>query len=138
VVLLVGDDHGVVLGYRQAMDHRPARRWRDARLRPWMTDGLLGVAVAAVQLLMLALGVNQGGPVPYTEPNALAVLLILAQGLPLAWRRRRPLLVFAVVLAANTAYYAIAFPPASSTSVCPSRCSPWPPSAASGPRCWPA
>jgi signal transduction histidine kinase len=86
-------------------------RWRDARLRPWVTDGLLGVAVAAVQLLMLALGVNRGGPVPYTKPNALTVLLILAQGLPLAWRRRRPLLVFAVVLAANTAYYAIAFPP---------------------------
>jgi signal transduction histidine kinase len=76
-----------------------------------MTDGLLGVAVAAVQLLMLRLGVNQGGPVPYAEPNALTVLLILAQGLPLAWRRRWPLLVFAVVLAANTAYYAVAFPP---------------------------
>jgi signal transduction histidine kinase len=76
-----------------------------------VTDGLVGVAVAAVQLLMLALGVNQGGPVPFAEPNALAVLLILAQGLPLVWRRRWPLLVFAVVLAANTAYYAIAFPP---------------------------
>ena len=76
-----------------------------------MTDGLLGVAVAAVQLVMLALGVNQRGPVPYAEPNALAVLLILAQGLPLAWRRRWPLLVFAVVLAANTAYYAIGYPP---------------------------
>jgi hypothetical protein len=93
------------------MDDSPPWRWRDARLRPWVTDGLLGVAVAAVQLLMLALGVNRGGPVPYTKPNALTVLLILVQGLPLAWRRRRPLLVFAVVLAANTAYYAIAFPP---------------------------
>jgi signal transduction histidine kinase len=93
------------------MDEGPPRWWRDARLRPWVIDGLLGVAVAAVQLLMLALRVNQGGPVPYTRPNALAVLLILVQGLPLAFRRRRPLLVFAVVLAANTAYYAIAFPP---------------------------
>jgi hypothetical protein len=93
------------------MDDGPPRRWRDARLRPWLIDGLVGVAVAAVQLVMLALGVNQGGPVPSAEPNALAVLLILAQGLPLAWRRRRPLLVFGIVLAANTAYYAIAFPP---------------------------
>jgi signal transduction histidine kinase len=76
-----------------------------------MTDGLLGVAVAAVQLLMLALGVNQAGPVPFTKPNAVAVLLILAQGLPLARRRRYPLLVFAVVLTANTTYYALAFPP---------------------------
>jgi hypothetical protein len=111
MVLLAGDDRGGVLGYRQPMDDGPPRRWRDARLRPWVTDGLLGVAVAAVQLLMLGLGVNQGGPVPYAQPNALAVLLILAQGLPLAWRRRWPLLVLAVVLAANTAYYAIAFPP---------------------------
>ena len=99
------------LGYRQAMDEGLPGRWRDARLRPWVTDGLLGVTVAAVQLLMLALGVNQGGPVPYTKPNALAVVLILAQGVPLAWRRQRPLLVFVVVLAANTAYYAVAFPP---------------------------
>ena len=37
--------------------------------------------------------------------------LILLQGLPLTWRRRRPLAVFGVVLAANTAYYAIGFPP---------------------------
>ena len=109
MVLLVGDDHDVGLGYRHDMNDSP--RWRDARLRPWVTDGLLGVAVAAIQLLMLALGVNQAGPVPYTKPNVLAVLLILAQGLPLAWRRRRPLLVFGVVLVANTAYYAIAFPP---------------------------
>src|SRR5215211_526467 len=79
-VLLAGDDHRVGLGYRQPMDDSPRRRWRDARLRPWMVDGLLGVAVAAVQLLMLALGVNQSGPVPYAKPNALTVLLILAQG----------------------------------------------------------
>src|SRR5215207_2152861 len=35
------------------------------------------------------------------------VALILLQGLPLTWRRHRPLVVFGVVLAANTAYYAI-------------------------------
>jgi len=101
----------VELGYRHGMDEGRPRWWREARLRPWVTDGLLGVAVAVVQLLMLALGVNRGGPVPYTRPDTLAVLLILAQGLPLAWRRQRPLVVFVVVLAANTAYYAIAFPP---------------------------
>jgi signal transduction histidine kinase len=101
----------VELGYRHGMDEGRPRWWREVRLRPWVTDGLLGVAVAVVQLLMLALGVNRGGPVPYTRPDALAVLLILAQGLPLAWRRQRPLVVFVVVLAANTAYYAIAFPP---------------------------
>jgi len=39
------------------------------------------------------------------------VALILLQGLPLTWRRHRPLVVFGVVLAANTAYYAIGFRP---------------------------
>ncbi|MFL6102216.1 MAG: hypothetical protein ACJ74K_02550, partial [Actinomycetes bacterium] len=43
--------------------------------------------------------------------NGLAVALILLQGLPLTWRRRYPVGVFGVVLAANTAYYAIGFPP---------------------------
>ena len=88
-------------------------RWR----RPWprlaleVADGLLGLAVAAVQLLLLGLGVNQGPAAPFADPNGLAVALILLQGLPLTWRRRQPLGVFAVVLAANTAYYAIGFPP---------------------------
>jgi signal transduction histidine kinase len=67
--------------------------------------------VAAVQLLLLGLGVNQGPAAPFADPNGLALALILLQGLPLTWRRRQPLAVFAVVLAANTAYYAIGFPP---------------------------
>jgi signal transduction histidine kinase len=88
-------------------------RWR----RPWprpapeVADGLLGLAVVAAQLLLLGLGVNQGGPIPFAELNGLVVALILLQGLSLTWRRRRPLEVFGVVLAANTAYYAIGFPP---------------------------
>ena len=88
-------------------------RWRRPwpRLAPEVADGLLGLAVVAAQLLLLSLGVNQGGPIPFAELNGLAVALILLQGLPLTWRRRRPLLVFGVVLAANTAYYAIGFPP---------------------------
>ena len=76
-----------------------------------MADGLLGLAVVASQLLLLSLGVNQGGRSPFTDLNGLAVALILLQGLPLTWRRRRPLAVFGVVPAANTAYYAIGFPP---------------------------
>jgi signal transduction histidine kinase len=89
-------------------------RWRRPRprLAPEVADGLLGLAVAVTQLLLLlGLGVNQGRPVPFVELDGLAVALIVLQGLPLTWRRRRPLLVFGVVLAANTAYYAIGFPP---------------------------
>jgi signal transduction histidine kinase len=86
--------------------HRP---W--PRLAPEVADGLLGLAVVVSQLALLGLGVNQGGPSPFAELNGLAMALILLQGLPLTWRRRRPLVVFGVVLAANTAYYAIGFPP---------------------------
>jgi signal transduction histidine kinase len=85
-------------------------RWW-ARLPVPVVDGLLGALVAAVQLALLALGVNQGGPLPFHEPTGLTVALVLAQGLPLAWRRRRPLAVLAVVLVANTLYYGLGFPP---------------------------
>ncbi|HEX2157329.1 MAG TPA: histidine kinase dimerization/phosphoacceptor domain-containing protein, partial [Actinomycetes bacterium] len=94
------------------MDGPPARWPRPwPRRAPEVADGLLALAVVASQLLLLGLGVNQGGPVPFADLNGLAVALILAQGLPLTWRRRWPLVTFGVVLAANTAYYAIGFPP---------------------------
>jgi signal transduction histidine kinase len=88
-------------------------RWRRPwpRLAPEVADGLLGIGVVATQLLLLGLGVNQGAPAPFVDLNGLAVALILLQGLPLTWRRRYPVGVFGVVLAANTAYYAIGFPP---------------------------
>ena len=67
--------------------------------------------VTAWQLgLLLGVRAYRGGRLHYTEPGLLAVLLVAAQGLPLVWRRRRPLLVLVVVLAANTAYYALGFP----------------------------
>jgi hypothetical protein len=93
------------------MDGRARWRRPRPRLAPEVADGLLGLGVAAVQLLLLGLGVNQGPASPFANPDGLAVALILLQGLPLTWRRRRPLAVFAVILAANTAYYAIGFPP---------------------------
>jgi len=106
-----GDDHGRCLGYGLAMDVQPPqRRWLPG-LRPQVADDLLGATVAGLQLVLL-LGVRgyQGGRLRYAEPGALAVGLVVAQGLPLAWRRRRPLPVLAVVLVANTAYYALGFP----------------------------
>ena len=93
------------------MDGWSRRHRRGPRLAPEVADGLLGLAVVAVQLLLLGLEVNQGPGSPFANPNGLALALILLQGLPLAWRRRRPLVTFGVVLAANTAYYAIGFPP---------------------------
>jgi hypothetical protein len=93
------------------MDGRARRRRPWPRRAPEVADGLLGLGVVAVQLLLLGFGVNQGAPAPFVDLNGLAVALILLQGLPLTWRRRYPLGVFGVVLAANTAYYAIGFPP---------------------------
>jgi signal transduction histidine kinase len=93
------------------MDVRPPQRRWLPRLPQQGADGLLGAVVAGLQLvLLLVVRGYQGGPLRYTEPGALAVGLVVAQGLPLAWRRRRPLLVLAVVLGANTAYYALGFP----------------------------
>jgi signal transduction histidine kinase len=69
------------------------------------------VLVTAWQLgLLLVVRAYEGGPLQYAKPGVVAVLLVAAQGLPLAWRRRRPLLVLVVVLGANTAYYALGLP----------------------------
>jgi signal transduction histidine kinase len=93
------------------MDVRPPQRRWLPRLPQQTADGLLGVLVTAWQLgLLLAVRAYEGGRLQYAQPGALAVLLVAAQGLPLAWRRRRPLLVLVVVLLANTAYYALGFP----------------------------
>jgi signal transduction histidine kinase len=75
-------------------------------------DGLLGVLVTAWQLglLLVTQTYYESGRLHYIKPDALAVLLIAAQGLPLVWRRRRPLLVLVVVLLANTTYYALGYP----------------------------
>jgi signal transduction histidine kinase len=88
----------------------PQRRWLP-RLPQQTADGLLGVLVTAWQLgLLLVVRAYEGGRLRYAEPGVVAVLLVAAQGLPLAWRRRRPLLVLVVVLVANTAYYALGLP----------------------------
>jgi signal transduction histidine kinase len=88
----------------------PQRRWLP-RLPQQTADGLLGVLVTAWQLgLLLVVRAYEGGRLQYAKPGGVAVLLVAAQGLPLVWRRRRPLLVLVVVLVANTAYYALGLP----------------------------
>jgi signal transduction histidine kinase len=89
--------------YRFAMSTRrsPARWLRE--LDPTVADGLL-----AAGLTLLALPGALGTSVVYRQlgmdfrpPNALAVAIMLVQTLPLAWRRRAPLLVLATVAAAD-------------------------------------
>ena len=88
----------------------PQRRWLP-RLPQQVADALLGILVTLLQVsLLLVVRPYEGGRLGYAEPGVLVVLLVAAQGLPLVWRRRRPLLVLVVVLLANTAYYALGFP----------------------------
>jgi signal transduction histidine kinase len=93
------------------MDVRPPQRRWLPRLPKRAADGLLGLLATAWQLgWLLVVRSYQGGRPHYAEPGLAAVLLVAAQGLPLVWRRHRPLLVLAVVLVANTAYYALGYP----------------------------
>jgi hypothetical protein len=92
------------------MDGRQALR-RLAGLPTLAVDGMLGAAVAGVQLVLLALGSNQGSPLAFRPLDPLGVALIVAQGAALTWRRRRPLAVFVAVFVPNTLYYLLSYPP---------------------------
>ncbi len=73
------------------------------RRQELLADAGLGVALAAVNVVSL---------LPYRaqqHPLWLALLLVVAQGLPLAWRRSRPIGVGLVIGAARVAYDQIGF-----------------------------
>ncbi|WDF44623.1 sensor histidine kinase [Streptomyces sp. T12] len=76
---------------------------RDPRTAPHGTrnDALLGVA-AAVVAVCLALSTDDG-----RRPDALGWTLLVAAHVPLVWRRRRPLLVLAAVVALVVPYHAL-------------------------------
>ncbi|MFL5795341.1 MAG: sensor histidine kinase [Actinomycetota bacterium] len=92
------------------MDGRQALR-RLAGLPVLAVDGMLGAAVAGVQLVLLALGAAPGGPLTFRPLDPLGVALIVAQGAALTWRRQRPLAVFVAVFIPNTLYYLFSYPP---------------------------
>ena len=73
------------------------------RRQELLADAGLGVALAVVNAVAL---------LPYRaqqHPQWLALLLVVAQGLPLAWRRSRPIEVALVIGAARVAYDQIGF-----------------------------
>jgi signal transduction histidine kinase len=73
------------------------------RARPLLTDGLLAALVAAFSLVALAYARRDCDGA--CEPGgAAAVALVLAQALPLVWRRRWPLAVSLVTGLATAAY----------------------------------
>ena len=86
-------------------------RW--LRAHPFTADALLGAALAAVSVPALWLG--QSNSAHYRRPDAVAVLLVLSQTLPLAWRRRQPTRVLAIVGVSAVVFEAFGFPSTGAT-----------------------
>jgi signal transduction histidine kinase len=85
-------------GYRSAVDRSLGDRLRGVDDRIW--DGLLAALLLAVGLL----GFGLRGHTPDEPPEALGYALVAISTVPTAWRRRAPLVVFAIVaLAASCA-----------------------------------
>jgi signal transduction histidine kinase len=77
-------------------------------LQPLLVDSLFAVSLAAIDVALLVASHNHSPGV--TEPNALAVVLLLVVSLPLIRRRRQPVLVLAVTMVGFIAYHALGFP----------------------------
>ena len=88
------------------MTERPSRsaanRIRGALKNPYLVDGAIAIGLAAVPILAFFGGAPDVGP-----PGVITVLLLLLESLPLVVRRRYPLAVVLVILAATTVHIAI-------------------------------
>jgi signal transduction histidine kinase len=91
------------------MTERPSRstgnRIRSALTNAYLVDGAIAIGLAVLSLVAFFGGAPDVGP-----PGALTVALLLLESLPLALRRRFPLPVVLVVLAATTVHIAIVAP----------------------------
>ena len=80
-------------------------RWR--RSDPFVVDGLLALFCATVTIVTVVVGDE---PHDGADINPLVIALLLGQTLPVAWRRRRPVLAWAVCGAATAIYGVGEFP----------------------------
>jgi signal transduction histidine kinase len=97
------------------MSHVSPVRWLKAH--PFGADAVLAGVVGAVSLTVwiAATTTAPGSDVGRYHPvNALGILLILAQIVPLAWRRRAPEAALIVISVATVAFYAANFLPVTS------------------------
>jgi signal transduction histidine kinase len=78
------------------------------RARPLLADGLLAGLLAVVSLVALAYAWSECDR--DCDPGGVAVALVLAQTLPLVWRRRRPLAIGLLTGAATAAYGLARYP----------------------------
>jgi signal transduction histidine kinase len=99
--------------YRGAMseERAPARRLRD--LNPVVADGLLAAVLAllAFSQLLIQPSIYHRLGIEVRSPDLVAVLIMLAQTIPLAWRRRAPVLVLVVLTAAELTNLLLRYPP---------------------------
>jgi len=77
-------------------------------LDPLAADALLAAMFAMIDLLALAASTKR--PEGIRDPNFLAVVLLLAQSVPIVWRRRRPVAVLVLTTAGFAAYHVMGFP----------------------------
>ncbi len=80
--------------------------WRG---HPLVFDALVAVALAALTVSSLWLMDTRVEGVEFREPDALAVALVLATCAPLTWRRRAPVVVFAVVTVTSVLLEALTY-----------------------------
>jgi signal transduction histidine kinase len=97
------------------MSHVSPVRW--LKMHPFEADAVLAGVVGAVSLTVWIAATTtapESDAGPFHPVNALGILLILAQIVPLAWRRQAPQAALIVISVATVAFYAANFFPVTS------------------------
>jgi signal transduction histidine kinase len=104
-------DHGGC--YRGGMSEERAPAWRLRDLNPVVADGLLAAVLTllAFSQLLIQPSIYHRLGIEVRSPDLVAVLIMLAQTIPLAWRRRAPVLVLVVLTAAELTNLLLRYPP---------------------------
>jgi signal transduction histidine kinase len=80
------------------------------KAHPFVADSLLAVFVTAVSVPALWHTPSASDPVVYRDPSVLGFLLLVCANLPVAWRRRNPMLVVGLTFVPAVLYESLGFP----------------------------